>query len=79
MGEWRYSFTILDLDTRWRRVVRLTSLPLYPQDGALPIPIGPPYLLDRRLSCLQSKSGRYGEEKISYLAKNRSPVVQFVA
>jgi hypothetical protein len=29
-GEWRYSSTFLDLDTRWRWVVSFTPLPLYP-------------------------------------------------
>jgi hypothetical protein len=28
--KWRYSSTILDLETRWRLVVRFTTLPLYP-------------------------------------------------
>jgi predicted transposase len=30
MGEWRNSSTIIDLGTRWWRVVRFTSQPLYP-------------------------------------------------
>jgi hypothetical protein len=30
MGEWSYSSTILDLDTRWRLVVSFTPRPLYP-------------------------------------------------
>jgi hypothetical protein len=29
MGEYRYNSTILDLDTRWRRVVSFTSRPIY--------------------------------------------------
>jgi hypothetical protein len=29
MGGWRYSFTILDLGTRWRWVVSFPPLPLY--------------------------------------------------
>jgi hypothetical protein len=31
MGKWRYSSTILDLGTRWRRVLRFIPRPLYPQ------------------------------------------------
>jgi hypothetical protein len=29
MGELRFSATILDLGTRWRRVISFTPLPLY--------------------------------------------------
>jgi hypothetical protein len=45
--EWRYSYTILDLVTRWRWVVSFT----------------PRYSLDRRLGGPQSRSGRCGEVK----------------
>jgi hypothetical protein len=34
MGEWRYSSTILDLDTRWSWVVSFTPRPLYPEEKA---------------------------------------------
>jgi hypothetical protein len=34
MGKWRYSSTVLDLGTRWRRVVYFMSLLLYPVDRA---------------------------------------------
>jgi hypothetical protein len=39
MGEWRYSSTFLDLDTRWRWVVSFRPLPLYPRKPP-PIPFG---------------------------------------
>jgi hypothetical protein len=52
MGGWRYSFTILDLGTRWRLVVSVKPLPLYPR-----------YPLDRRLGGPQNRSGRCGEEQ----------------
>jgi hypothetical protein len=58
MGEWRYSFTILDLDTRWRWVVSFTPRPLYPQG------ISVRYPLVRRLDGPRSQPGRRGEEKI---------------
>jgi hypothetical protein len=31
MGEWRYSYIILDLVTRWRWMLSFTPWPLYPQ------------------------------------------------
>jgi hypothetical protein len=31
MGEWSYECSILDLDTRWKRVISFTPQPLYPQ------------------------------------------------
>jgi hypothetical protein len=54
---WLHSF--FDLGTRWRRVIDLTLLPLYPQGKS------PWYPLDRRLGGLQGRSGRCGEEKNS--------------
>jgi hypothetical protein len=57
MGEWTYSSVILDLGSRWWRVVSFMPLPLYPQ-GKIPR-----YLLERRLVGLQNQSGRCGEEK----------------
>jgi hypothetical protein len=33
-GEWRYSYTILDLVTKWRRVVNFTPRPVYPVERA---------------------------------------------
>jgi len=54
--EWRYSSTILNLSTRWRRVVNLTSQPLYPWEKS------PQHPLNRRLGGLQSQSGHFLEE-----------------
>jgi hypothetical protein len=34
MGEWRCSYTILNLGTRWRLVVSFTSLPLHFRETA---------------------------------------------
>jgi hypothetical protein len=34
MGEWRYSSTILDLGTSWRRVVSFTPRPFDPEESA---------------------------------------------
>jgi hypothetical protein len=48
----------LDLGTSWRWVVRFTPLPLYPRGKS------PRYPSDRRLGGPQSRSGRFGEEKI---------------
>jgi hypothetical protein len=48
---------ILDLGTRWKRVVSFTSRPLYPQGK------NPWYPLYRRLGGPQSRSGRGGKEK----------------
>jgi hypothetical protein len=57
MGEWRYSSTILDLGTIWRRVVSFTSRPLYPRGKNLWYP------LNRRLGEPQSRYGRCEEEQ----------------
>jgi hypothetical protein len=56
IGEWRYSFTILDLSISWRWVVSFTPLPLYLRGNR------PRYPSDRGLSGTQSRSGRCGEE-----------------
>jgi hypothetical protein len=56
MGEWRYSSTILDLDTKWR-VVSFTALPLYPRGKSNR------YRLARELGRSQRLSGRCGKEK----------------
>jgi hypothetical protein len=50
-GDWRYSFTILDLGSRWRCVIIFMLLPLYPRGNSLLYP------LDRRLGVSQSRSG----------------------
>jgi hypothetical protein len=57
MREWRYSSIILDLGTRWRRMVSFTPLPLNPRGK------GSRYPLDRRPARPQSRSGHCGEEK----------------
>jgi hypothetical protein len=53
MGDWRYSSTILNLGTRWRRVVSFTPQPHYSRG----------YPLDMRLGGHHSRSGRCEEEK----------------
>jgi hypothetical protein len=66
----------LDLGTSWRWVVNFTRRPLYPRGKS------PRYPLDRRLGGPQSRSGRFGEENISwpYRDLNSDPwVVQPVA
>jgi hypothetical protein len=66
MGEWRYSSTILDHNTRCRWVVRSTPWPLYPR-----------YAIDRSLGVLQSRSGSCGEK--SCTCGNRNPAVRPVS
>jgi hypothetical protein len=56
MGERRYSSTILDLDSRWTRVVNFTPRPFYSEGKSARCPFD-------RLGGPQSHSGRYGEEK----------------
>jgi hypothetical protein len=57
IGEWRYSSTILDLNTGWRWVVSFTLKPLYTWG------ISPCYPLGRRVGGPQSWSGRCEVEK----------------
>jgi hypothetical protein len=57
MSKWRYSSNILDLETRWRRVVSFMALPFYPRGNI------PKYPVDRRPGRFQSRSGRCGIEK----------------
>jgi hypothetical protein len=67
---------ILDLGTRWRRVVSFTPWPLYPQGNSHWDP------LDRRLGGPQSRSGHGGEEKNSQPRRElnpRNPFVQPIA
>jgi hypothetical protein len=73
MGEWRYRSAILDLGSRWRRVVTFTPLPFYPQGKS------PWYPLDGRLGGPQSRSGRCGEEKNLSPAGNRTLAIHSVA
>jgi hypothetical protein len=58
MGETRYSSTILDLGTKWRRVISFTPWLIYPQGNRYGYP------LDKRLGGTHSQSGPCGEEKI---------------
>jgi len=64
---------ILDLGTRWRWVVSLTTRPLYTRNKS------PRYPLDRKLCGPQSLSGR-GDEKspVTASAENLTPVFQSV-
>jgi hypothetical protein len=73
MGEWIYSATIPDFDTRWRWVVSVTPRPVYSRGNR------PQCSLVRRLGGPLSRSGLYGEEKNSSPATNRTPVVQPIA
>jgi hypothetical protein len=57
LGEWKYSFTILDLTSRCSWVVSFTPRTLYSGERA------PRYPLDRRLSGARNRSGRCGEKK----------------
>jgi hypothetical protein len=65
VGEQRYSSSILDFNTRWRRVVSLASRPLYPRNP-----------FDRWLGDSRSWSGRCGEEKNLAPAEIRTPAVR---
>jgi hypothetical protein len=57
MGKWKYSSTILNPGTRWRKVVSFTLLPLCPQGKS------PRFPLDRRLGGPQSWPECCGEQK----------------
>jgi hypothetical protein len=71
MWERMYRSTFLDLGTSWRWVVNFTPRPLYPRGKS------PRYPLDRRLGGPQSRSGRFGEQKIldPYWDSNSDPSV----
>jgi hypothetical protein len=56
MGNESIAPLILNLGTRWRRVISFTLRSLYPRKKSLRHPV------DRRLGGLQSLSGRGGEE-----------------
>jgi hypothetical protein len=60
MEEWRYSFIILDVGTRWRWVVSFTPQLLYPRGKS------PQYPLDKRLGGPQSRSRFCRMEKIFF-------------
>jgi hypothetical protein len=59
MGEWSNSFTVLELGTSWRWVVR------FKHTVAVPWGKYPRYPLDKRLGGSKSRSGCCGDEKIS--------------
>jgi hypothetical protein len=56
MGEWRYSFTILNFGSRLDEGGQLHAPVALPRDNS------PWYPLDRGLGGPQSRSGRYGED-----------------
>jgi hypothetical protein len=70
IGEWRYSSKILDLSTRWKRVVSFTSLPLYPWGKIHRYP------LDRRLG---RPIAGLDADTILTTTENRTPALQPVA
>jgi hypothetical protein len=57
MVKWRHSSIIIDLVTRWKRMVSFTSLPLYPRVKSLR------YALDRRAGWAPEPVGCCGEKK----------------
>jgi hypothetical protein len=57
MRVWRYPSTIIDLGTRWKRMISFTPRPLYPHGNRLQYP------QNRRLGELQDRCGRCGEVK----------------
>jgi hypothetical protein len=57
MGEWRYSSTVLSLDTRWWWVVNVTPRSLYNMRQRRRYPV------NRRLNDTQSRSGRCEKDK----------------
>jgi hypothetical protein len=67
MGEWRYSSTTLDLGTRCRRVVTITTRPLYPRGKGLR------WSLYRRLCGIQSRVRHCGEQKNLLLLSGVEP------
>jgi hypothetical protein len=74
MGEWRYSSIILDLETRWRRIVSSMPLPFYCWGKSTSC-----YLMYRRLGGPQSWSGWCEEENNFALARNQTSAIQPVA
>jgi hypothetical protein len=72
MGKWRYTSSILDLDTRWRWVASFTPLSLYLQRRSPHCP------LDTRLGVPQSRSVHCGEEKITTIG-SRIGTIQPIA
>jgi hypothetical protein len=64
MGKWMYRSTFFDLGTSWRGVVSFTSGEKSPR-----------YPLDRKLGGAQSRSGRRGENSLTYWDSNYDPSV----
>jgi hypothetical protein len=60
-----YGYTLLDICTRLRWVVSFTPRPLYSRSKSCR------YALDKKLGEIQSRSGRFGEEKSIYPAGNK--------
>jgi hypothetical protein len=58
-GEWSYSFTFLDLGTRWKWAISFTPRPFYSWWGSLLYP------LDRRPGGPQSRSRRCEEKSLA--------------
>jgi hypothetical protein len=74
LGSGGMALLVLDLGTRFRRVVSFTPRPIYPQGKS------PWYPLERRLHGSQSRYGRGGEEKNSHpLPGLEPPIIQPVA
>jgi hypothetical protein len=63
---WRYSSTILNLETRWRWVISFTSQPLFLRGKSLRYPFD-------RLGGPQRGSERCEEKKISYYCRKSNP------
>jgi hypothetical protein len=57
MGEWEFTTSILNLNTRWRSVVSFTPQLFYVWGKS------PQYPMERRLGGPHSQSGCFGEEK----------------
>jgi hypothetical protein len=70
MGEWKYSFTVLDVGTRWKK---LTVLPHHSQVNR------PPYAFDRRKGGPQKPDGMLWGGEYSSPFGNQAPVFQPVA
>jgi hypothetical protein len=64
---------ILDLGTRWRRVVSFTPRPLYPQRRSTC------YLLDRRLGGPRRRFGRDSKKNSRPCQDSELPIIQSVA
>jgi hypothetical protein len=68
VGEWRYSSTILNFDTRWRWVFSFTQRSLHPRRKSRLYPF------DKRLGGPKIRPGRCGEEKNFLFLPRINPV-----